>query len=320
MKLIYLIVILVFILPFVFLSTGCSPQIDSPEETGKLKVVATTTIVGDVVSQVGGDLINLSILLPTGTDPHGFTPTPQDIAKIAEADVVFSNGAGLEEFLDDLIDSAGAYEINTAVSEGVDFLESGQEGSAEGEHEAENGDEEHMHDIDPHTWTDPNNVMIWVENISTKLSEIDPQNAETYQSNAEKYNVELLELDRWIRDQVAQIPAGERNLVTDHQMFGYFSNRYGFNQVGALIPGYSTLSEPSAQEIAAIEDIINQIGVKAVFVGNTINPTLAERIAEDTGTRLIFVYTGSLGDPGGDADSYISYMRFNTSAFLEALR
>lgn len=320
MKPFYLTVIQGFLLSFFLVLIGCSPQIDTSETTEKLKVVATTTIVGDVVSRVGGDLIDLSVLLPVGTDPHGFTPAPQDIARIADADVVFSNGAGLEGFLDDLIENAGAKDINIGVSEGVEYLESDLEEHAEGEHGAENEGEQDEHDVDPHTWTDPDNVMIWVENISTKLSELDPQNAETYQANAEKYTSELMELDSWIRSQVAQITAEERNLVTDHQMFGYFSNRYGFKQVGALIAGYSTLSEPSAQEIAALEDIINQIGVKAIFVGNTINPSLAERIAEDTGTNLVFVYTGSLGSPGEDADSYISYMRYNTSAFVEALR
>jgi len=320
MKFCKLTIIQVLLLSSLLLMTGCNQQPDQPETADKLKIVATTTIVGDVVSQVGGDLIDLSVLLPVGTDPHGFTPTPQDIAKIAEADVVFSNGAGLEEFLDELIENAGAKEINTEVSEGVNFLEFGSEGHAEDEHSADDEGKQDSHDVDPHTWTDPNNVVIWVENISAKLSELDPQNAETYRANAERYTAELIELDRWIREQVAQIPAEERNLVTDHKMFGYFSNTYGFEQAGALIPGYSTMSEPSAQEIAAIEDIINQIGVKAIFVGNTINPTLAERIAQDTGTGLVFVYTGSLGSPGGEADTYISYMQYNINAFLQALR
>ena len=325
---------------FIFLSillaivilAACNPgDVDSQSGT-KLRVVATTTIVGDVVSQIGADLIDLSILLPVGTDPHGFDPTPQDIAKVAEADVIFANGAGLEEFLDNLIESAGVIEKVAHVSEGIEFLmpegnerehesqEHGQEHSAEERSEEHEG-EEHQHDgADPHVWTDPNNVMVWLDNIEQLLSDLDPENAQAYQANAEAYLVELEDLDDWIHEQVVQIPPGNRKLVTDHGIFAYFSDRYGFEQVGTLIPGFSTLAEPSAQELAQIEDTIQALDVQAVFVGNTVNPALAERVAEDTGVQLIYVYTGSLSEPGGEADSYLTYMRYNTNAFVDALK
>ena len=282
-------------------------------ETGKPKFVATTTIVGDVVSQVGGDLIELSMLLPVGTDPHSFDPTPQDIAKIAEADLVFANGAGLEEFLDPLIESAGAGDRVVHLSEDIELIDFA------GEREAE--DNQHSHaNGDPHTWTDPHNVLIWVESIERELSQRDPANSEVYAANADQYKAELEELDAWIRQQVSQVPENNRKIVTDHLTFSYFAATYGFEQLGAIIPGYSTLAEPSAQDIAATEDAIRNLGVKAIFVGNTVNPNLAERVAEDTGTDIIFVYTGSLSESGGEAGTYLTYMRYNTSAFVEALK
>ena len=174
--------------------------------------------------------------------------------------------------------------------------------------------------VDPHAWVDPNNVIQWVKTIEQQLSSTDPKNAASYQANAENYRTELQNLDAWIREQVAQIPPENRKLVTDHTLFGYFADEYGFEQVGALIPGYSTLAEPSAQELAAMEGSIASLDVHAIFVGNTVNPALAERVAADTGTQLIYVYTGSLSEPGGEADSYLAYMRYNTTAFVKALK
>ena len=293
--------------------TACSQSIDQSSGRDKLKVVATTSIVGDVVLHVGGDLIELSVLLPVGTNPHSFEPTPRDVAKVAEAGVVFANGAGLETFLDNLIESAGAEEKVVYVSEGIDFL------IVEGEHD--DGGEMHSHEgADPHTWTNPLNVITWVDNIEDKLSEMNSANTESFESNAEMFKFELNALNNWIREQVAMIPEGNRQIVTDHTFFGYFSFEYGFMQIGALISGSSTLAEPSAQELAFIEDIINELGVKAIFVGNTVNPSLAERVADDTGAQLVFIYTGSLGRPGSGVETYIDYMRYNTSAFVDALK
>lgn len=304
------------ILAVLTLLPACGQGVDLPENDGRLRVVATTTIVGDVVSQVGGELVELSVLLPSGTDPHSFDPTPQDVARVAEADLVFANGAGLEEFLANLIESAGVEDRVVHVSEGVDFLITDDSGL-----EVDSSEEDHpAQGLDPHTWTDPNNVVVWVENIQRVLSEADPGNRETYAANADEYGSQLENLDIWIRERVSEVPENNRKLVSDHAIFGYFANEYGFEQVGALIPGYSTLSEPSAQDIARIEDAIAELDVNAVFVGNTINPSLAARVAEDTGTQLVFVYTGSLSERGGEAGTYLDYTRFNISAFVDALR
>lgn len=295
---------------------ACSVVTPDAPEGGALNVVATTTIVGDVVSQVGGELISLTVLLPVGTDPHSFDPTPRDVAKVAEADVVFVNGGGLEAFLDTLIESAGAEDNVLSVSEGIHFLDA----AGEQDHSADaSGDEDH-YGVDPHTWTDPDNVMVWVGNIQAKLTEMDPPNADVYQANAAEFMAELQSLDLWIREQVALVPEPSRKFLADHSLFAYYAGAYGFEQVGALIPGYSTLAEPSAQELAQIEDDIRTFGVRAILVGYTANPSLAERVSQDTGTQLVFVYTGSLSDPDGNAGTYIAYMRYNTSVIVDALK
>jgi len=296
-----------------FILYACRPNNQQAIRGEKLKVVATTSIVGDVVAQIGGDLIELKVLLPVGTDPHSFDPNPQDVVKVAEADVIFANGAGLENFLDNLIESAGTADVVKYLSEDIDLR------SLEDDHDSNS--DLHLHEgIDPHVWTNPQNVAIWVENIETILSDLDPINAAVYISRAETYKLELNALDDWIRGQVANIPLENRQLVTDHTIFGYFADEYGFEQLGALIPGSSTLAEPSAQELANIEDTINSLRVKAIFVGNTVNPTLAERVARDTGTQLVFIYTGSLGERGSGSETYLEYMRYNTSAFVDSLK
>jgi ABC-type Zn uptake system ZnuABC Zn-binding protein ZnuA len=278
----------------------------------KLKVVATTSIVADVVRNVGGDLINLTILMPLGTDPHAFEPTPQDVVAVADAHVVFINGAGLEVFLEPLMESAGKDVTVVPVSYGIELLQ------LEGEHEHT---EESGHDVnaDPHIWFAPHNVTVWTHNIEHTLSTLDPDHAQTYEAKAQTYEVELEALDIWIQEQVAQIPEENRRLVTDHTSFGYFSHRYGFEQTGAVFPGYSTLAEPSARDLAALEDTIREFDVRAVFVGLTVNPDLARRVADDTGIELVFLYTGSLSEPGGPADDYLSFMRYNVSEIVKAL-
>jgi manganese/iron transport system substrate-binding protein len=288
----------------------------NPSPTGSLRVVATTTIVGDVVHNIGGQMLSLTTLLPPGTDPHSYEPTPQDIALIADADLIFINGAGLETFMDRILTNSGTQAEVRSVSDGIILREAPQAESGEHQdedaHEAEAGD--------PHTWTDPHNVVIWVDQILEALGQLDPANQAVYQANAETYRQELAMLDEWIRQQVSVIPAPNRQLVTDHELFGYFADRYGFTQIGTVIPGYSTAAQPSAQEIAALEDSIRSLGVRAIFVGNSVNPSLEERIAADTDTQLVFLYTGSLSDPSGPAGTYLEYIRYNVEAIVRVLK
>ncbi len=301
------------------LLTACGKTTVSGTDSEPLTVVATTGIVADVVSNVAGENIVLQILLPAGTDPHSFEPTPQDLAKAANADIIFANGAGLENFIDHLLENADSKNKVVEVSQGIELREHPRHPSEHDEHEKHGHGNEHENG-DPHTWVDPNNVMIWVKNIEAALCEADPANASVYSANAAAYLAQLQETDAWIREQIAQIPAENRKIVTDHAISGYYVDEYGLEMSGVIIPGYSSLSQPSAQDLAAIEDIIRQTGVKAIFVGNTVNSSVAERIAEDTGVSLVYIYTGSLSAADGDAPTYLAYLRYNTNAFLHALK
>lgn len=279
----------------------------------RLKVVATTSIVADVVHNVGGDLIDLSVLLPLGTDPHTFEPTPRDLARVADAHLVFANGFGLEGFLNKLIANAGGPAAVVSVSDGVEARELV-------EHEDDEPGEENPTGIDPHTWTSPANVVVFVRNIERALSARNPANAETYRANAAAYTAQLEELDAWVMAQIASIPAENRELVTDHDAFGYYADRYGLRFVGAVIPGFSTTSEPSAKELSRLEDAVRTQGVKAVFVGTTANPILSQRVAEDTGIEVVTLYVGSLGVAGSGVETYLDYVRYNTAAIVAALK
>ena len=278
----------------------------------RLRVVATTTIVGDVVAQVGGDAIELTVLLPPGADPHTYEPTPADLTAVARAHVLFVNGLGLEGFLERTLRNVGDVPV-VPVSAGIQprLLE-------EHEHEGEEHEEEHG-EADPHVWLDVRNVLIWVENIRQALSTLDPAHADRYAANAAAYRAELEALDAWVLEQVAQVPPQNRKLVTNHPSFGYFADRYGFEQVAAVYP-ISPGAEPSAREIAELEETIRRFGVPAVFAETTVNPKLAEQVARDTGVRLVTLYTGSLGGPGSGVESYVDLIRYDVSAIVNALR
>lgn len=274
----------------------------------RLRVVATTNIVGDVVGQVAGDRIDLTVLLPVGADPHTYEPLPTDVAAVAHAHVLFVNGVGLEVFLEELLENAGGHRSVISVSEGIQLRTPAHE------------HEKHEHgEADPHVWFDVRNVMAWVDHVEAALAALDPANAEIYTANAEAYRAELEELDGWILEQVARVPVERRRLVTSHEALGYFADRYGFEIVGTVFP-VTTDAEPSAQELAALEDAIRAHDVPAIFTETTVNPALAEQAAGDTGVRLVLLYTGSLGLPGSDVESYVELMRYDVAAIVEALK
>jgi len=311
-----------FAFKYIFLSlltaslfASCGSQ-KNASDSEKLLVVATTTIVADVVQQIGGESIELATLLPIGADPHSFSPSPADMMAIADADLVFANGAGLEEFLEPLIAGADAEEKVIQVSDGIALIANEAENT-----EGASDEDGHPHEAgDPHTWTDPNNVIIWSNAIQSALSKADPQNASVYQQNADAYAQKMSELDAWIQQEVARIPESNRQLVTDHQQFSYFSSRYGFTEIGFIIPSFSTMSETSANDLAGLIDIIKEQNITAIFIGNTINPNLADQITHETGVEIYNLYTGSLSEPGGEADTYIKYIQYNVSTIVEALR
>jgi ABC-type Zn uptake system ZnuABC Zn-binding protein ZnuA len=172
--------------------------------------------------------------------------------------------------------------------------------------------------IDPHVWLDPQNVVAWTTTIATALTARDPGRALEYQRGAEAYRAKLESLDAEMAAKLASIPAGARQFVTDHDEFGYFARRYGFKIVGTVIPAPSTSAEPSAQDVARLEQAIQAMRVRAIFVSTIVNPQLAQRVADDTGIHLVSLHAHSL-TVGGPADTYLDLMRSNASAIAEAL-
>ena len=284
--------------------TACAGQ--STPDSGRIPVVATTSILADIVSQVGGDQLSLTPLVPPGSNEHEYQPAPRDIAAVSDAALIFEVGLGLEEFMATIVENAGTQVNPITVSEGVSTMEF-------------SGEEDEHYSADPHVWLDPANVVIWVQNIESALAVYDPAHADAYHENSRDYITQLTELDAWIAQQTAGIPAENRRLVTDHMLFGYFAEKYGFEVIGAVIPSYSSMAQPSAQQLAQLEDAIRQYGVKVILVGNTVNPALANRIASDTGIELVPFYTGSLSEPSGPAPTYLDYMRYNVSVIVDAL-
>ncbi len=279
----------------------------------RLRVVATTAIVGDVVKQVTGDGVELTTLMGPGQDPHSYQPTPMDLAAIEQAHIIFINGLGLEEGLESTLKAAaGRNKPVISVSAGIaPRAWDTSPATSESDHHHEAGD--------PHVWFDPANVKTWTSNIAASLSALDPAHADTYRANAARYIGQLEELDSHIQAQVARIPPERRKLVTDHDAFGYFAARYGFRIVGTVMPGTSTATEPSAREMAALVAQIRSEGVPAIFVGATVNPKVADLVAREAGAQVLRLYTGDLGPPGSGAEDYISMMRVDVEIIVQGL-
>ena len=295
---------------------------DSP-----LPVVATTSIIADVARNVGGDLVEVAALVPPDTDVHAFQPAPQDAVIIEQAAVVLVNGAGLEEGLLQLVESAATVPL-TVVSDGVEALAFGGDDvvcALEDEHDT---DDEHEHDADehehgpcdPHFWGDPQNVQVWADNIASAFAAADPVNAEVYLANAATYNEQLDALDAELEAMFDAIPRQQRVIVTNHEFLGYFAARYGFEVAGTVIPGATTLVEPAPQDVAALIETIEAEGVKAIFVEVSDTSTLAGVIASDASdVEVVTLYSGSLSAPDGPAATYIDYMRTNARMIVDAL-
>lgn len=297
----------------------------------KLRVVATTNLVGETVAEVAGEHIELSTLLAPGTDPHAYQLAPADRQLLENADVIFINGLGLEEGMLPVLEGLEGGVPVVPVSVGIvtrEFGEDGEEHDHEDEeHEGEDHEEEahteegHHHEgADPHVWQSVPNVIVWTHNIADALATLDPDNAEAYANAASDYTATLEALNTELHALVDEIPAEQRKIVTDHDSLGYLADEYGFTIVGTVIPSLSTSASASAQELAALSDQIEAEGVRAIFVGTTVNPQLAEQLAQDLGIQVVSIYTDSLSDAEGPTPTYVDFMRYNLQTIVNALR
>ncbi len=293
--------------------TACQPRsasVASPAPTS-LKVLAVETFLADIAQNVAGDRLTVEALIPAGLDPHAFEPTPADVAKLADCQVLVVNGGGLESWLQKVLANAGGQRQVIEAAGGLAMRVPKVDDPAAAEHP----------EGDPHFWLDPTKTIRYVENIRDGLSQADPAGAPAYAQNAEAYIAQLKDLDQWIAEQVEQVPAARRLLVTNHESFGYFADRYGFQVVGAIVPSVTTGAAPSAQELATLTDRIGATGAPAIFLETGSNPQLAEQVARETGVKVVTgLYTHSVSPPAGSAPTYLAMMRYNTTAIVEALK
>ncbi len=297
---------LLVLLAALLVSCGLPPAPARPAGGAGLNVVAVEAFLADIAHNVAGSRTIVSGLMPAGVDPHTYEPAPGDLARVADSDVLIVNGAGLEAFLDEMLRNAGGERRVIEASAGLASRRVPDKHEEVGHPEG-----------DPHFWLDPNHVIRYVENIRDGLSQADPEGAATYEANARDYIARLQELDRWIAAQVAAIPPERRLLVTNHESFGYFADRYGFRVIGSIIPGVSTDASPSARQLADLVEAVRAAGVKAVFLETGSNPQLARQLAQEAGIQVVTqLYTHT----PGPAATYLGMMEYNTRAIVDALR
>ena len=291
----------------ILLLTACASPQTVPPASGLPRVLAVESFLADIAQNVAGNRLSIDSLIPLGLDPHTYLPTPQDVVRITEANVLILNGANLEAFVDPILQNAGSKQQSIIIaSDGLTA------------HPAPAGDNTGG---DPHFWLDPNNVIKYVENIRDGLSKADPEGASIYATNSAQYIASLQSLDTWIVSQVQNIPQERRLLVTNHDSLGYFASRYGFTVIGAIIPSISSGAAPSAQELAALITSIRSTGTPAIFLETGTNPQLADQIASETGVKVITgIYLHSLSAAGGPASTYIDMMKYDVNVIVDALK
>jgi zinc/manganese transport system substrate-binding protein len=275
-------------------------------------VVATFSILGDLVGRVGGESILLQTLVGPDGDAHVFEPTPADALALAKAALIFENGLGFEPWLDKLYVASGSRAGRVVVTEGLALLTT----ASNAPHQPNTHGE-----VDPHVWHDVVQAIRMVQNIRDALRAADTAHASVYAAAAESYITELHGLDSWIFERIQALPRSRRKLVTSHDTFGYFAQRYGFELVGAVLPAFSTeVTDPSGAEIAALVTKLKSTGIPAIFAENVHHSPLIERVAVAAGVQLAPpLYTDALGHRGSPGEAYHTMMRYNVKTIVEAL-
>ncbi|WP_063047542.1 zinc ABC transporter substrate-binding protein AztC [Nocardia pseudovaccinii] len=277
------------------------------QRTNGREIVVTTNILGDLTRAIVGDTATVTVLMPPNADPHQFAISAQTAARIERAALLVHNGLGLEEGVLRHVSAAEQHGVmSISVGEQVDPIRyRGTEGEGP----------------DPHFWTDPERVRRAVAAISARVAEIDGIDANTVRANTARYLAELDELDRWMTERFATIAPERRKLVTNHHVFGYLAKHFGFEMIGAVIPGGSTLAAPSASDLAELAATIRAAGVPAIFADSAQPDRLVRVLAEQVGVRVrvIALYSESLTEPGGGAATYLDMMRADTEAIVRGL-
>ncbi len=276
---------------------------DSTSANG-IEIVVTTTVLGDIVAQIVGSDASVEVLMPTGADPHEFQASAQQAASIHKADLVVAIGLSLEEGLNQVLSSAvddGVRILNIGPS--VDPLPLGTDPDS----------------LDPHVWLDPLRMMTAVDVIVTELELLEP--SIDWSTSGDSYKKELALLDWELQALLGTISIGSRMLVTNHDSLGYFANRYGFQMVGVVVPGGSTLVDPSSGELAALVDVIEEKEITVIFAETTEPTVLARAVGNEVGwsVETVELYTSSLGPPDSGAETYLGMLRINADLMVSAL-
>jgi zinc/manganese transport system substrate-binding protein len=290
-----------------FSATGASESENKTANHRPIRVVATYSILGDLVRNIGGERIDLTVLVGPEGDAHTYEPTPQDSRALANADIVFENGLGFEVWLEPLVQASQSKARRVVVTEFIkprDLAVSND-----------------RTEIDPHVWHLPENAMLMSQSITEAFEQADPDHAQNYKQRTDAYLKELKVLNDWIATQTASLPKERRKLVTTHDTFGYFADRYGFEVLSVLGSVSSESSDPSAGQVAEMIQRVRSLEVPAIFAENILNPELTNQIAKEAGVNVVpTLYTDALGLPDSPGKDYLSMMRFNVRTIVEALR
>ena len=294
---------IILVLLFTLLN-GCTAP---PASTSHgLHILATESFLGDIAQNIAGERLKIEILLQPGVDAHGFEPTPQDLAKISQSQVLIVNGLGYETWLKKALENLSSQQLVVTASSGLT-----PNADPSGEHK----------DGDPHLWMNPLNVVRYVENIRDGLAQADPDGKVVYTKNAEIYIAKLKDLNQWVLDAVREIPVEKRLLVTNHDALGYLAQAYQFKVIGAVIPSVTTGSAPSAQQMTALIDTINGSGAKAIFLDIGENDKLARQIADETKLKVVTdLYVETLSSAYGPAPTYLEMIQYDISQIVSTLK
>jgi zinc/manganese transport system substrate-binding protein len=298
------------------LGVGCGGSGGDSGGGEKVNAVATTTQVADFVRQVGGEAVDVHQILQPDSDPHDYEARPADVQAVTDAEIVFASGDGLDEWIEDVVADSGSEAEIVDLGAAAPIRLAGE---GEDEHADEEEGEHHHHDskYDPHWWHDPRNVEAAAGEIATALSAVDPSDEAEFEANADAYVAEVEALDAAIAACIDSVPANRRKLVTDHDAFNYFANRYEIEVVGAVIPSQTTQAQASAKELSELADTIEAEEVRAIFPESSLNAKVAEAIADQTGATAEYtLYGDTLGPEGSDGATYAEMEAANADAVV----
>jgi zinc/manganese transport system substrate-binding protein len=302
------------------LASACGS--DDSEDDARLQVIATIAPVEALVREVAGDLAAVEVIAGPGVDPHDFELAPADRRLLDDGDLVVQIGLGIDRFADDVEeDRLLTLSEGLALRAGGHTHDEGEEHEDEEEHDEDEDDHSHEdEEFDPHVWHSPENDRRMATAIAERLAALDPENSGAYFDNAAAFIARLDEADATIRTLIDAIPAQNRKIVTNHDSIGYFIDYYGLEFVGAVIPAQTTSAEPSAADIADLIELIRSEGVKAIFAESSVDPKVAQQVADETGVAIVDdLYADSLGEEGSGAETMDGMLLANARKIAAAL-